>query len=91
MKIELRPAYLFDCPDCGAENLIRIMLIDGTPDEETAQAREAMDIPEDSPIPTYPRDFTCKSCGMHLDLGGTIGPGEEEDNEDEEDEEDDTQ
>jgi predicted nucleic acid-binding Zn ribbon protein len=83
MEIELRPAYLFDCPECGAENLIRIMFIEGTPDEEAAEAREALGIPDDEPVPTYPRDFKCKSCGLDMDLGEELEDDEEEEEEQE--------
>ncbi len=66
-KIELRPAYIWDCDECGIENFERTIII---PIEElTEEEREQFSeeelqefLGEDGSFQSMPNNVTCSNC-----------------------------
>jgi len=52
--VEVRPALTFDCPDCGAENFIRLAIID--------DPTEAHNQPSNTTLYRVTRKAKCKEC-----------------------------
>lgn len=66
MKIELRPAYVWDCDECGTENFARALILSlGScgPSEELREMLEEKDI-DINKVSTelMPEQVTCKHC-----------------------------
>lgn len=70
--IEVHPAYMFDCNECGAENFIRAISAAMTSEEaeEMLKGIGMLDEHEDVPdqmfvmgLKTCPRAVQCKDCG----------------------------
>lgn len=60
--VELRTAYVFDCEDCGRENVVR-----GVPcDPPEALAAEAEDGDERAEWVTIPAQVKCRHCGAEF-------------------------
>lgn len=70
-KIQLHPAYSWDCDQCGGENFERAMIRECTP-EEAAQAADESGVSIDDPtavfeMVAFPLDVTCKHCGAEYE------------------------
>lgn len=61
--VELIPAYVYDCPECGRENFVRGVVVDLPPDEMTRMREEFGYEPwDDGLFLTIPNTVTCKWC-----------------------------
>jgi len=63
--VELIPAYVWDCPNCGREKFERGLVPEMSP-EELQEIRDELGVPEDDmgyPI-MMPSFVTCPSCGV---------------------------
>ncbi len=63
--VELRPAYVWDCPECGLEHFIRC-LVPELSDEDYQELREDHGLgPCDTGIfIAMPESVKCKECGL---------------------------
>jgi DNA-directed RNA polymerase subunit RPC12/RpoP len=74
-QVELIPAYVWDCPECGRENFQRGIIAPITEED-----REEMVLEENAVghWTTIPNVVTCKHCGSAFD---TVSYGDDEDDE----------
>lgn len=87
--VELAPAYVWDCGQCGRENFQRAvsMRLDPNDPGDAEMIREIHDIDPDKPIPdiiamswqTRPERVTCKHCGTEFVAADSGGDGDEDD------------
>lgn len=65
--IELCPAYVFDCDDCGSENFVR-GLIPSLTEEVIKELQEEFDVPpEDMGVwMCMPTQVKCSKCGAEF-------------------------
>ena len=81
--VELSPAYMWDCPNCGRENFQRAITVAMT-DED----RLEMEVGEEGGYwQSYPDTVICKHCDMkydtrHINTIETMGGGGDDPNED---------
>lgn len=63
MEVELLPAYMFDCPDCGRENFAR-GLVPSLSEEEIEEMRAEMGLSEFDAghFMQMPTEVSCKHC-----------------------------
>ena len=74
--VELSPAYLWDCPECGRENFQRAVsvVLDPSDPDDAATIRDMHGIEDHDPIPenfgvrmqTRPDRVTCRHCGAEF-------------------------
>lgn len=64
----MRPAYVWDCPECGHEIFERTVIVD-LPEEELAAMREEFGIePWDTGnFQAMPSEVTCPHCGFEAE------------------------
>ena len=65
--VELHPAYMWDCPECGAENFERGVIVEM--DEEGIQALRRDYGVEDAVTGDFmmaPEEVTCRKCGKEF-------------------------
>lgn len=66
-KIELHPAHVWDCDECGRENFCRGIVVEPS-EEERAEMEEAMGEPfVMGDWLTAPNEVTCAHCGAEFD------------------------
>jgi hypothetical protein len=68
-KIELIPASMWDCPECGKENFERMIRIEKS-HEDMENMKEAFGIPqeEDGEFLMRPLHVVCGSCDNEFDV-----------------------
>lgn len=82
-RVELRPAFAWDCPECGVEQFHRGVVPEMSPEDEQ-EAREALGMEswEEGQLMTAPDSVTCSNCGQTFEA---FDFGEDEDEDDEDD------
>lgn len=67
-RIELRPAYVWDCDHCGRENFVSCRVAEMS-DEEQAELREEMGVEafEEGAWCLMPESVTCDHCGAKFE------------------------
>lgn len=75
-RIELHPAYCWDCDACGRQNFLRAVNRDATPEEMLRQSGILIDagiiepemdeVLEGVQFQQTPRDVTCEHCGTRF-------------------------
>lgn len=86
IEVELRPAYVWDCPSCGVEQFHR-GLVPEMDEEEERELRERLGIePWDTGCWTMmPKNVKCTECGKeYLTLGYGTHLNEDDVDDDEE-------
>jgi len=65
LSVELRPAYVWDCPHCWDENFENSMIYEAS-DEEILELKEehGIEVWEDGVFTTMPEVVKCKFCEM---------------------------
>jgi rubredoxin len=72
MKTELRPAYTWDCDECGVENFERTVIIpleELTEEEKQQFSNEELQefLSEDGTFQSMPNHVKCKNCGAEYE------------------------
>lgn len=77
ITVELVPAYMFDCPECGQEGWQRSIsrFLDPSDPDEAAVIRASHGLEENAEIPpgyycrakTMPKTVVCKECGSQFE------------------------
>lgn len=67
-RVEIHPAYVWECPDCRCENFVRPIHYVPETAEDIAQVREFLGLDEWQPIPDgelhmAPKEAPCAYCG----------------------------
>jgi hypothetical protein len=71
--VDVRLAFAFDCPECGAENFVRSVLHEFSPDEQTEMAEDLGERPQTGGWVTHPEQVACARCGVEF---RAVNPGE---------------
>ncbi len=71
--VEIRLAFAFDCPRCGAENFARSVLHEFSPDEQAEMAEDLGEKPQTGSWVTHPEQVKCQRCGGEF---RAVNPGE---------------
>jgi len=89
VKVELAPAYVWDCDNCGRENFQRAISVRLDPkcEHDAEMIREMSGLEADTEIPehlflsmtTRPNRVTCKHCETQFEAVDSGDPEEEED------------
>ncbi|REJ65821.1 MAG: hypothetical protein DWQ31_16545 [Planctomycetota bacterium] len=68
MIVEMHPAYLWDCPECGREKFERSIVVERSP-ETIAELREDLGIEqwEEGDFVMIPSQVTCDHCQLTFD------------------------
>jgi predicted RNA-binding Zn-ribbon protein involved in translation (DUF1610 family) len=72
--VEVRLAFAFTCPDCGAENFVKSVLHEFTAQEQEELADDLGEKPQTGSWITHPEEVACSSCGAKLHA---FNPGEQ--------------
>lgn len=77
MKVELQPAFQWDCPNCGVQNFAR-GLVPEMSEEESQELREDFGLEpwDQGTWMAMPTQVTCSTCGRPFD---TLHYGDDED------------
>jgi len=89
-KVEVHPAYVWDCPECGVENFERAAVLDLPDDEklelmhkqgilEPYQTLDDMPEGEGGLFMSQPQEVDCRECGKHYDTEYMTDPKSEDD------------
>jgi rubredoxin len=65
-EVELLPAYMWDCPECGGENFER-GIVPEMSEEDKAELREEHGVVEDGHWMLMPSKVTCRHCEATFD------------------------
>jgi hypothetical protein len=68
-KVELRPAFAWDCPECGREQFINAIVAEFS-EEKAAELREEMGIEDEDAEGDWiftPPEVECKYCNKIFD------------------------
>jgi len=81
-KVELHPAFVWDCDECGRENFVRAVVAEMS-EEEEAEAKEYFGYEpwEDGEFLRSPKTVQCEFCGAEFD---TLDPDLLDEDEEEE-------
>jgi rubredoxin len=60
--VEMHPAYVWDCDNCGGENFERAVVYEFTPEERRELAEQGEE-PETGNWMTHPDHVKCRHCG----------------------------
>jgi rubredoxin len=71
--VEVRLAFSFECPDCGAETFVNSVLHEFGPDEQAELTEELGERPETGGWITHPDQVTCHRCRHEYKA---VNPGE---------------
>jgi len=63
--VELHPAHIWDCPECGAENFCRCVVMELSV-EEREEMQSQMEPGEFGDWVTSPDSVTCNQCGREF-------------------------
>jgi hypothetical protein len=67
-QVELHPAFVWDCDECGSQNFERAVIPPFQDEEEERMAREICDIAPDEGFPVMaPGHVTCRVCGHEFE------------------------
>lgn len=83
-RADLRPSFLYDCPICGQENLVRVVEHDAGSHMAQGWAANWQDkygeeLPEETEWASIPQCVQCKACHVYL---ATWLPYDEDDTDD---------
>ena len=70
---EVQLAFVFECPDCGAECFVRSVLHEFAPEESAALTEELGERPQTGGWVTHPEEVRCGRCGGEF---RAVNPGE---------------
>lgn len=63
-KVELIPAFVWDCPECGQENFERAIVPEFSPEQmQEMRLERGIDPLEDGDFLVSPTNVECKHCG----------------------------
>ena len=80
MDVELHPAFVWDCDDCGTENFERAVFIEFDTEEEEQLAREVCGIEPEEGFPVMaPGKVTCRQCNKEFNTDAEQIYGEDAD------------
>jgi DNA-directed RNA polymerase subunit RPC12/RpoP len=66
-EIRLRPAYSWDCPDCGREIFIRGIVPEmSLEDEKNFRDEHGVELWEEGDFVLMPQEVTCPYCNAHF-------------------------
>ena len=70
MEIELRPAWSFNCEECGKENFVSGVVVELSP-EEMQELREEHGVSpdEEGEFMQQPTEVVCQFCGEWFEVG----------------------
>jgi len=69
-KVELLPAWMWTCDECGRDNFERITVVDVSPEDATEFCRsQGIDESEFEPgeLASAPMEVTCTHCGAEFE------------------------
>jgi len=64
-SIELHPAYVYDCDECGREVFVRAVVPEGLSEEDKKHILE--ELGEEGPLTIIPTEVICPTCGAAYD------------------------
>lgn len=70
-KVELHNAYVWDCDACGAENFVRAVTVEMTPEDVEAMKERYGGDDEEWQTGNWmsrPDDVTCSKCGAKFEV-----------------------
>ena len=79
-QVELHPAFVWDCDECGRQNFERAIIPPFQSAEEEQHAREILNITPEEGFPVMaPCQVSCRLCGQVYDTDVTQIYGDEDD------------
>jgi hypothetical protein len=79
IEVELHPAFVWDCDECGRENYERAIMPPFQSVAEEREAYEALDLTPGEEIPVMaPAFVSCRICGKEYQTDVTYLTGEED-------------
>ena len=64
--VELRPAYVWDCPECGRETFENGLVTEISPEEELELMEEHGQFPSDGIWMMMPQRVYCEFCDLYF-------------------------